>query len=68
MTPKAKEFVEHNKTLGVTAGKWLPEHAPPIDCDRVRYRFEDGSIRTLKVNDVDSMRDADILPRWVGES
>ncbi len=64
MTPKAQEFADHNKAVSIVAGKWLPEHEPPEKCNRVRYRFTDGSIRTLKKADVQSMLDAGVKPVW----
>ncbi len=64
MTPKAKEFAEHNKHHAIYAGKWLSETTDEPGWDRLRYRFVNGSTRTLRKADLESLRDAGIESRW----
>ena len=64
MTPKAQEFIEHNKQHAIFAGKWLAENTEAPGWDRLRYRFVDGSIRTLRKTDLEALRTAGIEPRW----
>ena len=64
MTPKAKEFAEHNKHHAIYAGNWLPKNEPVLAWNRLRFRFVGGSVRTLRKADLDSLRAAGIEPRW----
>ncbi len=64
MTPKATEFASHNTQTAIISGQWLPPYSPPEEAVKLRYRFEDGSIRTLRKADVESLRNAGIEPRW----
>ena len=64
MTSRAKEFAEHNKCHAIYAGKWLSENTEEPGWERLRYRFVDGSVRTLQKPDLDALRAARIEPRW----
>lgn len=65
MTPKATEFMEHNRQHGICAGKRLPENCGPDKSDRCQYRFENGTTRTLMQSDIDALYAAGHPPRWV---
>lgn len=58
MTPKMKEFIEHNSKFKIIEGRWLNERNRDSLCldDRLklRYKFENGSIRTLHPVDIES--------------
>lgn len=63
MTPKAKEFTEHNKAVAIVSGECLPRYVPPNEIEKTLYRFEDGSQRTITVADARSTP-GNWLPRW----
>lgn len=65
MTPKAKEFQSLNATVAIVAGAWVPSHAAPKDVKKIRYRFEDGKIRTLSIEDVAALNKSGFTPRWI---
>lgn len=61
LTAKAKAFTEHNKQYAIYAAKWLPENRPPSEWQRLKFRFINGSVRTLQKIDLQSL---EIQPRW----
>lgn len=65
MTPKAKEFIEHNKQFAVIAAECLTEGLQRIYGNETvaacRFVFENRSVRTLSTADSQSMP----APRWL---
>ena len=60
MTPKALRFVALNLMFPIIEGAWLTEAGTAClglkDAVKIRYKFKNGSVRTLSKEDVDSMR------------
>lgn len=69
MTPKMKRFTEKNRQFKVIEAERLTNKGQPIkskqdleNSDRARYKFEDGSVITLKTTDKQSA--PDFTPEW----
>lgn len=68
-TKKMAEFMAHNEKTRVVSAEALTPEGKPIQtatdakrADRIRYRFADGSQRTLRYEDARSA--LHFLPEW----
>ena len=69
MTPRMKKFINHNSKVLIVEGQRVTKKGKPVitgddfkQSDRCRYRFKDGSTRTLR--DVDKQTAPHFSPDW----
>lgn len=72
MTPKAATFAKVNRSHRVVSGQWLDAKGRnvtegPETWVRLRYCFDNGQQVSLRQKDLNSLNEAGVTPRWVGQ-
>lgn len=73
LTSAARRFAAINRSSAIVSGQWLDRDGHPVTGHpntwvKLRYRFDNGQQVTLGQADRDSLRDAEIEPRWLNEA
>lgn len=61
MSKKSEEFMRKNLDTAVYKASWNDAWT------KIKYRFVDGSVRTLKESDVKDITEANYKMRWIND-